>query len=67
MMSASKLEARAVARALDRKRKLLLQLAEVDRAIKANGRRVYDRHGLFGGIDERRLQELALHDLAGAA
>lgn len=67
MMSASKLEARAVARALDRKRKLLMQLAEVDRAIKANGRRVYERHGLYGGINEARLQELALRDLAGTA
>ena len=64
MMSASKLEARAVARALDRKRKLLMQLAEVDRAIKANGRRIYQRHGLFGGINETRLQELAIQDLA---
>lgn len=64
MMSASKLEARAVARALDRKRKLLMQLAEVDRAIKANGRRVYERHGLYGGINEARLQELAMRDLA---
>lgn len=64
MMSASKLEARAVSRALDRKRKLLMQLAEVDRAIKANGRRVYERHGLFGGINEARLQELAMKDLA---
>lgn len=65
--SAPKQEARAVARALDRKRKLLMQLAEVDRAIKANGRRIYQRHGLFGGINEARLQELALRDLAGTA
>lgn len=65
--SAPKQEARAVARALDRKRKLLMQLAEVDRAIKANGRRIYQRHGLFGGINEARLQELALRDLAEVA
>lgn len=64
MMKAEKQEARAVSRALDRKRKLLMQLAEVDRAIKANGRRVYERHGLYGGINEARLQELAMRDLA---
>ena len=44
-----------------------MQLAETERAIKANGRRVYERHGLFGSINEARLQELALRDLAGVA
>lgn len=66
MMCAQKLEARAILRTLERKRKLSLQLAETERAIKANGRRVYDRHGLFGGIDERRLESLAVQDLAGS-
>lgn len=64
MMKAEKLEAKACLRALDRKRKLAAQLADAERAVKANGRRVYDRHGYFGGIDERLLESLAVRDLA---
>lgn len=64
MMKAEKLEAKACLRALERKRKLAMQLAEAERALKANGRRLYERHGLFGGINEARLQELAMRDLA---
>lgn len=62
-----KQEAKAVVRCLERKRRLAMEIAETERVLKANGRRLYDRHGLFGGIDERRLQELALRDLAGVA
>lgn len=64
MMCAQKAEAKAVLRTLERKRKLAMQLAETERALKANGRRVYDRHGYFGGIDERLVETLAMKDLA---
>lgn len=62
-----KQEAKAVVRCLERKRDLALKLAETERALKANGRRLYDRHGYFGGIDERLLESLAVRDLAGVA
>lgn len=63
-MPKAKADAKAVLRALELKRKLTARLADTERAIKANGRILYDRHGYYGGIDERLVETLAVKELA---
>lgn len=58
--STGKQEARAAIRAIDRARRLRIQLSEAESDVRAHGRRMYDLNGLYGGINEARVYEMAM-------